>query len=153
MKIIQAVVLLILLSGMKVTAQFSLDSFLNEPINYTPASIKEKLNGKKWEEKDVKNFKAILFYDWIAPVSVKVGYLFSPDGTQKGKYLRNAKENGNDASLLLDTLKSATIRKYGAGYTENSMMGITVFTWNMLDDIMIMLAKNDAATTMMLIRK
>jgi hypothetical protein len=141
------------LLSIKLSAQFSLETFLNEPFDKDLTSIKEKLVDKKIEEKDLMNYKTILYYDWLEPISVKVGFMFKKDGRQSGKVIANGKDNEEDSQKLFDMSKTLLIKKYGNNYSENSMMGITMISWKGIENYAVTLSRKSGRTMLMFITK
>ncbi|MBU1298894.1 MAG: hypothetical protein KKG06_12145 [Bacteroidetes bacterium] len=136
---VKIILLFILLSTSNIFGQFSFESFLSESFTYTLSSIKSNLADKKIEEKEVMNYKAVMYYDWLDPISIKVGYLFSSEGTQKGKIIANAKKKEEDAVKLFSAAKNFLTKKYGNEFSENSMRGMTFINWKGVEDFSIVL--------------
>lgn len=153
MKLLKTIIVFVFLFSANLSAQFSIKTFLNEPLDQSMASIKEKLAGKKIEEKEVKNFKSILYYDWLDPISVKVGYLFTPEGKPNGKVLSNGNKTEEDSQKLFDMSKASLIKKYGSNFSENSMMGITMLHWAGLENSAIMLSHKGETTMLTVMKK
>ena len=130
MKILKILAILMIIPSFEIFAQFSLETFLSEPYNYTISSIKERLADKKPEEKEIKNYKAVVYYDWLDPVSVKVGYVFTSEGMPNGRMISNGRDDEGDAKKLYDMSKFILIKIFGSNYSEENMFGITMITWN-----------------------
>ncbi|MCX7876879.1 MAG: hypothetical protein N2321_12045 [Melioribacteraceae bacterium] len=153
MKVLKVFLLIIFVSSLNLFAQFSLETFLNEPFDQTTTSIKEKIVDKKIEEKEIMNYKALLYYDWVDPISLKVGYMFTKEGKQNGKVVSNGKENEEDAQKLFDISKATLINKYGNKYSENSMMGVTMLMWKGIERYTVMLSRKGDKTMLTVISK
>lgn len=145
--------LLMQLLSLQLFAQFSLETFLSEPFDQTAASIIEKIADKKIEEKVIMNHKALLYYDWLEPISLKVGYMFTKEGKQIGKVISNGKEIEEDSQKLFDISKSALIKKYGNKYSENSMIGVTMLMWKGLEGYTVMLTRKAEKTIVTVFRE
>ncbi|MFA5805162.1 MAG: hypothetical protein WC879_11000 [Melioribacteraceae bacterium] len=153
MKVLKIFMVLILVSSIKLFAQFSIETFLNDPFDQTTTTIKEKLADKKIEENDVMNYKGIIYYDWLDPISIKVGYLFTKGGKQNGKVISNGKGNEDDAQKLFDISKIVLINKYGNNFSENSMLGLTMITWKGVEGYTVMLSRKGEKTMLMVLSK
>lgn len=136
-----------------VFGQFSLHSFVSEPLNKNYASFREQLSDKKFEEKEILNFKAILYYDWLNPFSIKVGYLFNDAGKQLGKVIANGKESEEDAKKLFENLKTFLANKFGSDYSEQNMMGIVLVSWKDITDYSVILTKSENKTMLTILQK
>ncbi len=115
-------------------------------------SIKQPLL-LKIEEKVIMNHKALLYYDWLEPISLKVGYMFTKEGKQIGKVISNGKEIEEDSQKLFDISKSALIKKYGNKYSENSMIGVTMLMWKGLEGYTVMLTRKAEKTIVTVFRE
>ena len=153
MKVLKIFIVITLVSSIKLFAQFSIETFLNDPFDQTTTTIKEKHADKKIEENNVMNYKGIMFYDWLDPISIKVGYLFTKDGKQNGKVISNGKENEDDAQKLFDLSKIVLINKYGNKFSENSMLGLTMITWKGIEGYTVMLSRKGEKTMLMVLSK
>lgn len=147
------ILILTLLFSINALSQVTIEKFLNEPFDNTVASIREKNRDKKIEEQDVMIYTGLMYYDWLEPISVRVGYLFSKDGNQKGKVLANGKGIEEDAQTFFNLSKAALIKKFGADYAESSMLGTTTFAWNHVDGYSIMLTRKKLKTTLTMFSK
>ncbi|MBU2508687.1 MAG: hypothetical protein KJ799_18495 [Bacteroidetes bacterium] len=153
MILLKIILTILLFCSTEQFAQFSIEKFLNEPFNQTYDSVKEKYSDKKSEEKNVMNFKSIMFYDWLEPISIKVGYMFTKDGNQNGKVLTNGKETDADSEKFLVLLKAALINKYGSDFSDKSMLGITMINWNSVEGYSVMVMKESTHTMLTIIKK
>jgi hypothetical protein len=153
MKVLKTFVILMIISSLKLFAQFSLETFLNDPFDQTIITIKEKHVDKKIEEKEVMNHKALLCFDWLEPVSIKVGYLFTKDGKQNGKIISNGKEKEEDAQKLFDMAKGVLIKKFGNNYAENNMLGVTMIMWKEIVGYTVMLTRKGEKTMLAVLSK
>jgi hypothetical protein len=144
---------LLFLFSIEASAQFSIESFLDEPIDKNFKDAKIQLSDKKIEEKQVMNFVGINYYEWLDPFSLKISYLFDDKGKQKGKALGNGRENKEDAVKLFEILKKQLIKKYGPNISENSMMGMTIVQWKGVDNYTVMLSTKDGSTMLMILVK
>lgn len=144
MKSLKYYMLLLFVLTIKVNAQFDLDSFIDEPFNNKYDEIKNRFADKKIEEKEVMNFKAVTYFDWIEPVSVKIGYMFSSDNKQKGKVVSNAKDNQEDAVKAFEIFKNMLIKKFGSNYSDSNFMGMTMLMWKNIERFTVMLTRKEA---------
>lgn len=138
--------LLLFMLAVKVNAQFNLDAFIDEPLNNKYDEIKNRFADRKIEEKEVMNFKALTYFDWIEPVSVKIGYLFSSDNKQKGKVVSNAKDNQEEAVKAFEIFKNTLIKKIGSNYSDTNFMGMTMLIWKNVEGVTVMLTRKDVKT-------
>jgi hypothetical protein len=152
MKVFKILTFLLIIPFVKLSAQFSLETFLNEPCDNSIESIKVKLADKNLEEKEVKNYKALMYYDWLEPISIKVGYLFSKDGRQNGKVISNGKDDEGDAQKLFDISKFVLIKMYGNDFSETSMFGITMISWKVIEGRSVMLTIKGSKTMLTIMK-
>ncbi|MCX8057599.1 MAG: hypothetical protein N3F03_08330 [Ignavibacteria bacterium] len=134
-------------------AQFSIEKFLDEPFSYTYKSIQAKLKDKDTEETTILKFKSIVYFDYLEPVSIKVGYLFDVDGTQKGKAIMNGKENSKDADILFEVLLSALEKKFSKNYSKAELGNMTMINWKGLKDLSVILSKQENKTMLTIVKK
>ncbi len=146
MKVLKVFVFLILIPSIKLFGQFSLETFLNDPFDQTSTAIKEKLADKKIDEKEIMSYKAFMYYDWLEPLSIKVGYVFTKEGKQNGKVISNGRDKEEDAQKLFDISKTALIKKYGNNYSENSMLGLTMIMWKGIEGYIVLLSRKGEKT-------
>lgn len=153
MKITAFIFVIALSLSINIFAQFSIDSFINESFDKNYFSFKSHLSDKKIEEREIMNFKAILYYDWLDPISIKVGYLFNEGGKQLGKVISNGKENEEDAKKLFDSLQNSLVSKFGSNFLEQSMMGIIIISWKEIENYSVILTKSEKKTMLTILRK
>jgi hypothetical protein len=142
------ILILTLLFTACVSAQITVEGFLNEPFDKTIASVKGQNRDKKVEESDVAMYKGLVYYDWMEPISVRIGYLFEKDGKQAGKVLGNGKGNEEDAEAFFTAAKATLIKKYGTEYAESSMLGMTSLAWNHVRGCSVTLTRRKLKTTL-----
>lgn len=135
------------------SAQFSLDKFLDEPFNYNYKTIHSKLKDKDVEETTILKFKSVVYFDFLEPVSIKVGYLFDIDGSQKGKAIMNGKENSKDAETLFDILLNSLEKKFSKNYSKVELGNMVMLNWKGLKDLSVILSKQDNKTMLTIVRK
>lgn len=147
-------IVLLLLLSVQIAAQFSLDKFIDEPINSTLDEMKQNLSDKKLTQDQQKSFIFLSFYDWIEPVSVKVTYMFKENGTQTGKILSNSKTDEQDSKIFFDLVYNALVKKYGESLNKNSLFGATAYSWYGKGGSVISLThKSDKTILMIMILK
>ncbi len=129
MRLIKPAIIILLYCSIKTSAQFSIETFLNEPIDQSITSIKEKLSDKKFEVNLDGTFDMITYYDWLEPVSININLMFKKNGNQVSKSISNAKESEDEAKKLFDILNAALIQKYGNSVSQKSLFGVTVYSW------------------------
>ncbi|MCR4416887.1 MAG: hypothetical protein WHV63_04160 [Ignavibacteria bacterium] len=134
-------------------AQFSLEKFLDEPFNLNYKTVKSNLKGKDLEETTILKFKSVVFYDYLDPVSVKVGYLFDVDNSQKGKVIMNGKENEKDSEKLFEILLAALEKKFSKNYSKTELGDMIMINWKGLKDLSVILSKQANKTMMTIVRK
>lgn len=123
--------------------QLTIEKFVNETYDNDISIIKESIKDKKFEEKENKGTKSITYYDWISPISVKVGYIFDKEGKQKGRMILNGKENESEAKKTFDFLKKELVKIYGNDFSEMSMFGAVLLQWKNVKDFKVMLSRKD----------
>ena len=124
-------------------AQISIDQFINSSYDNDIVSIKETIKDKKIEEKEYKESKSITYYDWVNPISVKVGYIFDKDGKQRGRMLLNGKENETESKRAFEIFKKELVKIYGNDFSEMSMFGAVLLQWKNVKDFKVMLSRKD----------
>ncbi len=129
MNIPNFIFIILILFQLKLSAQFSVENFLNEPLGKTTNIIKDELSGEKIEENRSGDFYRITYFDWLAPISIKVNLLFNNDNKEISKAIMNAKESEADAKKLFDILDKELLKKYGNYISEHSLFGITRYSW------------------------
>ncbi len=134
-------------------AQFSLDKFLDEPFNYNYKTIHSKLKDKDVEETTILKYKSVVYFDFLEPVSIKVGYLFDVDGSQKGKAIMNGKENSKDAETLFDILLKSLEKKFSKNYSKVELGSMVMLNWKGLKDLSVILSKQENKTMLTIVRK
>ncbi len=152
MKVFKILTFLLIFPFVKLSAQFSIETFLNEPCDNTTESVKQKLAGKTLEEKEIKNYKALMYYDWLEPISIKVGYLFTKEGRQNGKMISNSKDDEGDAQKLFDISKFVIIKMYGNDYSETNMFGITMISWKGMEGFSVILTMKGTKTMLAIMK-
>ncbi|NWF51350.1 MAG: hypothetical protein HXY49_12505 [Ignavibacteriaceae bacterium] len=153
MKSSKLVLFLLFLFSIETSAQFSIEAFIDEPLDKNFKEAKIQLADKKIEEKPAMNFVGISYYEWFDPFSLKISYLFDDEGKQKGKALRNGKENEDDAMKLFEIFKKQLIKKFGSNISENNMMGMTMLQWKGVEKYTVMLSRKDSHTMLMVLVK
>lgn len=123
--------------------QLSIEKFVNETYDNNISIIKESIKDKKFEEKENKGTKSITYYDWINPVSVKIGYFFDKEGKQRGRMLLNGKENETESKRVFEVFKKELIKIYGNDFSETSMFGAVLLQWKNVKDFKVMLSRKD----------
>jgi hypothetical protein len=123
--------------------QLSIEKFVNETYDNDISIIKESIKDKKFEEKENKGTKSITYYDWINPVSVKIGYIFDKEGKQRGRMLLNGKENETESKRVFEIFKKELVKIYGNDFSEMSMFGAVLLQWKNVKDFKVMLSRKD----------
>ena len=123
--------------------QLSIEKFVNETYDNDISIIKESIKDKKFEEKESKGTKSITYYDWINPVSVKIGYIFDKEGKQRGRMLLNGKENETESKKAFEFFKKELVKIYGNDFSEMSMFGAVLLQWKNVKDFKVMLSRKD----------
>jgi len=134
-------------------AQFSLEKFLDEPFNLNYKTVKSSLKGKQVEETVILKYKSIVYYDYLDPVSVKVGYMFDVDDTQKGKTIMNGKESESDAQKLFEILLNALEKKFSKNYSKTELGNMTMINWRGLKDLSVILSRQGNKTILTIVKK
>jgi hypothetical protein len=147
------VLITLLFINQNLLAQFSLDKFLDEPFNYNYKSISAKLKDKETEETTILKFKSVVFFDYLEPVSIKVGYMFDVDGSQKGKVIMNGKESSKDAETLFDILLKSLEKKFSKNYSKTELGNMVMINWKGLKDLSVILSKQENKTMLTLVKK
>ncbi len=124
-------------------AQISIEQFINGSYDNDIVSVKETIKDKKIEEKEYKESKSITYYDWVNPISVKVGYIFDKDGKQRGRMLLNGKENEAESKRAFEIFKKELVKIYGNDFSEMSMFGAVLLQWKNVKDFKVMLSRKD----------
>lgn len=145
--------IVILFTSEILDAQFSLEKFLDEPFNYNYKTIDSKLKDKQIEETTILKFKSVVYFDFIEPISIKVGYLFDTDGSQKGKVIMNGKESEKDAETLFDILLNTLEKKFSKNYSKAELGNMKMINWKGLKDLSIILSKQENKTMLTIVRK
>ena len=153
MELLKTTLLCVLLFSIKLSAQFSLETFLNEPFDQNMTSAKEKLIDKNIEVGEVMSYKTILYHDWLEPLSVKIGFMFTRDGEQIGKVISNGKDDKEDSRKLFEIVKAFLVKKFGNNYLEKSMMGLTMLQWKGIYAYTVMLTVKDGKTMLTVLKK
>lgn len=134
-------------------AQFLIEKFLDEPFNHTLKTIQSKLKDKETEETTILKYKSVVYFDYIEPVSIKVGYLFDIDGSQKGKAIMNGKENQKDAETLFNILLEALEKKFSKNYSKAELGNMIMLNWKGLKGLSVILSKQENKTMLTIVRK
>lgn len=150
MSFIKLVIIILLFCCLRISAQFSIETFLNEPIDQTITSMKEKLSDKKYDVNLDGTFDMIAYYDWLEPVSIKINLMFRKNGNQLSKSISNAKESEDEAKKLFDTLNAALIKKFGNSVSQKSLFGVTAYTWYGVGGSVITFAQRSSKTILMI---
>jgi len=129
-----------------ISAQFKFENFINESFDNDLISIKEQIKEKKFEEKENKGIKSITYYDWVNPISIKVGYIFDKEGKQKGRMILNGKENETESKKAFDIFKKEIIKIFGKDFSEMNMFGATILQWKNLKEYKVILSRKDNKT-------
>jgi len=150
MRFIKLAIIILLFCGIEIYAQFSIETFLNEPIDQTMTSIKEKLSDKKLVENLDGTFNILTYFDWMEPVSIKINFMFKKNGNQVSKSISNAKESEDEAKKLFDILNAALIKKYGNSVSQKSLFGVTAYSWYGAGGSVITFAQRSNKTILMI---
>lgn len=134
-------------------AQFSLEKFLDEPFNLNYKTVKLALKGKELEETTILKYKSVVYYDFLEPVSIKVGYMFDVDNTHKGKTIMNGKENEKDAEKLFEILLAALEKKYSNNYSKTEIGNMIMINWKGLKDLSVILSRQANKTILTIVKK
>lgn len=134
-------------------AQFSLEKFLDEPFNLNYKTVKLALKGKELEETIILKYKSVVYYDFLEPVSIKVGYMFDVDNTHKGKTIMNGKENEKDAEKLFEILLAALEKKYSKNYSKTEIGNMIMINWKGLKDLSVILSRQANKTILTIVKK
>ena len=135
---------------MRISAQFSIETFLNEPTDQTLTSMKEKLSDKKFDVNLDGTFNILTYFDWLEPVSVKINLMFKKDGNQVSKTISNAKESEDDTKKLFDIINTVLIKKFGNSLSQKSLFGVTAYTWYGAGGSTIILTQKNGKTILMI---
>jgi hypothetical protein len=144
---------LILLFAGSLFAQFSLEKFLDEPFDFNYKTIKSKLKGKELIETTILKYKSVVYYDFIDPVSVQVGYMFDNDNSQIGKVIINGKESEKDAEKLFEILLEALEKKFSKNYSKADLGNMTMINWKGLKDLSVILSRQVNKTMLTIVKK
>lgn len=145
--------IIFLFINQSLVAQFSIEKFLDEPFNYNYKTIHSKLKDKELEETTILRLKSIVYFDFLNPVSIKVGYLFDVDGSQKGKVIMNGKENSKDADLLFEILLNVLEKKFSKNYSKAELGNMVMVNWKGLKEFSVILSKQENKTMMTIVKK
>jgi len=129
-----------------ISAQFKFENFINESFDNDLISIKEQIKEKKFEEKENKGIKSITYYDWVNPISIKVGYIFDKEGKQKSRMILNGKENETESKKAFEIFKKEIIKIFGKDFSEMNMFGATILQWKNLKEYKVILSRKDNKT-------
>lgn len=136
-----------------INAQFSVEKFLDEKMDNDYKSIKVKFKDKSLEETTITKFKSLVYFDYMDPISIKVGYLFDNNGYQKGKVIMNGKENEKDAETLFDMLLPVLEKKFSDNYSKSNIGNLIMINWKGLKDLSVILSKQDKKTILTIVKK
>ena len=146
MELIKAALLLSILFSIKIYSQFSLDRFITDPLDKTLVSVKDSLAGRLTEINFRNNLTGIKYYDWIAPVSIRVLFLFNKDGREVSKGISNAKNSKKDVQILFNIIFKELTNKFGGYMTKNSLFGVTRYSWlGVNGDLIALMCEPDRA--------
>lgn len=144
---------LILFFSGSLFAQFSLEKFLDEPFDFNYKTVKSKLKGKELIETTILKYKSVVYYDFIDPVSVQVGYMFDNDNSQIGKVIMNGKESEKDAEKLFEILLAALEKKFSKNYSKADLGNMTMINWKGLKDLSVILSRQVNKTMLTIVKK
>lgn len=136
-----------------INAQFSVEKFLDEKMDNDYKSIKVKFKDKSLEETTITKFKSLVYFDYMDPISIKVGYLFDNNGYQKGKVIMNGKESEKDAETLFDMLLPVLEKKFSDNYSKSNIGNLIMINWKGLKDLSVILSKQDKKTILTIVKK
>lgn len=140
---IKAIVVFFVILVSNSFGQLSVEKFINETYDNDLLIIKELIKGKNFEEKENKGMKSITYFDWINPISVKIGYIFDKEGKQRGRMLLNGKENETESKKAFELFKKELVKIYGNDFSEMSMFGAILLQWKNVKDFKVMLSRKD----------
>jgi hypothetical protein len=147
------VLVLTFIFGQSLFAQFSIEKFLDEPLNFNYKAIKSILKDKELEETTILKYKSVIYNDFLEPLSIKVGYMFDVDNSQKGKTIMNGKENEKDAERLFEILLSALEKKFSKNYSKTELGNMTMINWKGLKDLSVILSRQANKTMLTIVKK
>ncbi|MCX6173678.1 MAG: hypothetical protein NTZ27_02875 [Ignavibacteriales bacterium] len=150
MKTLKLISLLLILGYFKLCAQFSIETFLDEPLNKTFSEVKELLADKKYGENLDGTFNIITYYEWLEPISIRINFMFKKDGKPVSKGIFNAKETEEDAQKLFNILNGVLIKKYGQSISQKSLFGITAYSWSGVGGSVVTFAQASKKTRLMI---
>jgi hypothetical protein len=150
MKMLKLIFTLLILCFIKLSAQFSLEVFLNDSLVNNIYTIKEKLMDKKIEENNEITINRITYYDWVEPISIKISYLFNKNGKQISRGVSNVKESEVDAQNLFNIALEALTKKYGPSLSNKSIMGSTIYSWGGVNGSLISLSHESKKTRLLM---
>lgn len=153
MKTKTLILLFTILFSNLVFAQFSLEKFLDEPFYLNYKTVKSKLKGKELIETTILKYKSVVYYDFINPVSIQVGYMFDSDDSQIGKVIMNGKENENDSEKLFEILLAALEKKFSKNYSKADLGNMTMINWKGLKDLSVILSRQGNKTMLTIVKK
>lgn len=153
MYFLKSLILLFTLCSYSLIGQLSVSNFINESYDNDISTIKESLKEKKYEEKEGKNGKSITYYDWLNPISVKVGYIFDKEGKQRGRMLLNGKETETESKKAFEIFKREMIKIYGNDFSEMNMFGATLIQWKNIKDFKILVSRKDDKAALFVMRE
>lgn len=151
-KILLTLISLFVFDGV-INAQFSVEKFLDEKMDYDYKSVKMKFKDKDLEETTITKFKSLVYFDYMDPISIKVGYLFDNNGNQKGKVIMNGKENEKDAEALFDMLLPVLEKKFSDNYSKSNIGNLVMINWKGLKDLSVILSRQDKKTMLTIVKK
>lgn len=134
-------------------AQFSLEKFLDEKMYNDYKTVQMKFKNKNLEEITITKFKSLVYFDYLEPVSIKVGYLFDNNGNQKGKVVMNGRESEKDAETLFDLLLPVLEKKFSNNYSKTEIGNLVMINWKGLKDLSVILSRQDKKTMLTIVKK
>jgi hypothetical protein len=152
MYLLKSIFVVLIFVSAEVFCQLTVEKFVNESYENDMTKIKETIKDKKYEEKEGKQGKSLTYYDWLNPISVKVGYIFDKEGKQRGRMLLNGKENENESKKAFDFFKKELIKIYGNDFSEMSMFGAVLLQWKNVKDFKVMLSRKDDKTALFIMK-
>ncbi len=141
MKTKTLILLITILFSNLLFAQFSLEKFLDEPFDLNYKTVKSKLKGKELIETTILKYKSVVYYDFLDPVSIQVGYMFDADNSQVGKVILNGRENEKDSEKLFEILLAALEKKFSKNYSKADLGNMTMINWKGLKDLSVTTGK------------
>ncbi len=152
MKIFLTLVSLLVFDGV-INAQFSVEKFLDEKMDNDYKSVKVRFKDKNLDEITITKFKSLVYFDYMDPISIKVGYLFDNNGNQKGKVIMNGKENEKDAETLFNMLLPVLEKKFSDNYSKSNIGNLVMINWKGLKHLTVILSQQDKKAMLTIVKK